>query len=204
MFEFLFGAFKLFTLIGYLFVSAVLLYNQLFSRWMKFSIGFFVLYAVCSFLFFDVFALPFGQGFLVSLPYIFFFVSPLLIGVGLYRGMDMRQMFGGFLLFFLALVLFLISVSVIFGVPFGAYFRLSGLARQWIEMGSLFVLIGGVLGVYGYCCSQNLEGRQTFGVMLLFMVVMLFVMGTIQFTIGYEYLGRSFRAGGLWFPGLNL
>jgi len=200
----LFGAFKLFCITGYLFISTVLLYHQFIQRWLKFSAGFCMVYAVSSFLFFDFFPFSFGERLVTSVPYLLFFLSPFLIGLGLWKGLSIPQVAGGMLLYFLCSIIFLMIAHSTFESPFGISFRLSSLVRQWIEMGAMVILIAGSVGVFGYCNAMKLEGRETFGLLLIFFMVMMVVCTTIQFTIGFEYLGRSIRAGGLWFPGLNL
>lgn len=257
----LFNAYQIFSVFLFLFLSVLLIYHRLFNRWLKFSLGFFVVYLLGSYFFFGKVDIPFAsektlraipyflfffgsvacigyclfkqlglwqsigllicwffallvvvflsggssarigfsnpttgwvEDFLASMPYIIFYIgSPLVLGYGLYRELGLRQTTGLYLVFCFFVLLTIVGASNYFNRPFGFFYELSPHARAWIEIGSILVLMLGLIAVIGYCLLHSYTGTESVGAIIVFLVVMAAVMVTIQLTMGYQILGQA-------------
>jgi hypothetical protein len=202
---YLFLVYKYLSVLFYLFLSAVMLYHRLFRRWLKFSLGFFVVYTLGSYFFFGKLPEIFdSQAMISSLPYILFYIgTPLLFGYLLFRQLSAFQILGVLISFLSTLALLLVVTTNHYNRPFGFAYEFMPHARAWIEVGSLLFFIIGLLMVAGYCFITALTWLQTFGVLLIFLGVVVLVASLIWLTIGYEFLGKALRLTASLFPRIS-
>lgn len=118
--SFLLGAYKTIGVILFLLFSMVLLYHRLIRRWVVFSVGFFVLYARGSYLFFEVSPIPVGLERVVEkLPYfLFFFGATACVGMALLRQYTVGQTVGVSSMFLFLLLGFSFVLSGLAGTNF--------------------------------------------------------------------------------------
>jgi len=187
---FLFGTYQFFSLVLYLFLSAVLIYHRLLGRWVRFCMGFFIIYTVGSYVFFGKSPFTFlTKEFLSALPYIFIYVgSPIVLGICLFRGFGFWETAGVLLIFVCAMVLMIVGITNAFNKPFGFFYELLPHARFWIEITSVLILVLGLIVVLGFGLMYLPDSDQRLGAVLVFLAVVGAVIGVVHFTIGYKYI----------------
>ncbi len=192
----LFVLYKSVCVLLYLWLSALLLYHRLFTRWLRFSLGFFIVYVFGSYFFFGVLPEIFAaQELMSALPYVLFYLgTPLLLGFLLLRQLLPLQIIGVLISFLSILGLLLVVTTNYYDRPFGFVYELTPHARAWLEIGSVLLLAIAALVALGYCFASMLTWSQTFGAFIMFLGLVVLVVSLVWLTIGYEFLGKALRS----------
>ncbi|MBI4454736.1 MAG: hypothetical protein HY644_02430 [Acidobacteria bacterium] len=193
--EFLFGAYKGFSILLFLFLSAVLLYHRLLRRWLSFSIGFFAVYALGSYFFFGRAEIPFaGNERFLAIPYLLFFFGTLAVfGYCFIRQLTLLQSLGVLVCYLFALVGFSFVTGQLTGMDVGL--PTQGSVERFFASAPYVILLFGTPIVFGYCLLNHYCLQAAAGAALIFIfVVLFFIAGTSN------YFNRPFGFS----PGLSL
>ena len=184
---FLFNTFQLVSILLYLLLSVLMVYHRLFARWLRFSLGFFVVYLLGVYFFFGRLQLPFvAQDTANALPYFLFFFGCLAcIGYCLYRRLTLWPT-TGVVLCYLSL---LFGVNLMLGPSLEVDVTLPQQGAIESFLGTLprvFVYLGSPI-VLGSGLYRGLSLRQMIGSYLIFCSTVL--LGNVAVS---SYFGRQF------------
>lgn len=185
--------YKALFMAAYFFISFLLISHQLIARWLAFSAGFALLYVVGGLLLFDQWpiTLPIPIGIVPTM--VFLVGSPLLLGLGLVRGMSISGL-AGTLVALGGVVFLLMLVSGLKGVePTGVAFLVAPRARYLIEVGALAALVLGIPAVIGYGLARQLTGVQIAGLLGLVATLALPFLSAVYLVTGFETVQEFIR-----------
>lgn len=180
---FLLGTYQTVGVLLFLFLSSVLIYHKLFRRWLKFGLGFFVVYGAGSYFFFRRWPVPFpASGAFEALPYfLFFFGCFACIGYCEIRQLALAQSIGVLACYFVLLLAFLLLTGIDIGLP------REGSVQTFLAALPYVLFFGATPIVLGLCLIRGLGIRETAGVFMTFAFALVLLL-----TATSSYFGRPF------------
>lgn len=180
--NFLFHIYQFVCILLFLLLSAVMLYNRLFQRWLKFSTGFLVVYFLGSYFFFGKVLVPFTskEAFHTLSYFLFFFGTIACAGSCLIRGMSLRQSIGIVLCYFFVLFGFILILGAVAGVE--VRLPQEGAVQALLMTLPYILFYAGSPLVVGYCLYRCMSVREITGIYLMFCAILgLMIIGTTNF-----------------------